>query len=87
MWRLRPPETAKRQIKDWLKDARKLTSSERKKDRQGRVIDERIAASRREEKSGTTEFLIIRRDCLTCYFIRSVSLSVALQVEEMIESD
>lgn len=76
---------AERQIQDWLKLAQIVTSREQRKSKQGRVIGERIVGTRKSRSGEQQEFLIIRRDDSICYFIQSISLTVATEAEEGIE--
>jgi hypothetical protein len=82
--RFTSPDDADQQIKEWLKLADRVTSTESKKDSQGRLIGQRNVAAVRDEKSGKDSFLIITRNNLECYLIRSLSMHVALQVEDML---
>jgi hypothetical protein len=76
-------EDAKRQIGDWIKLVTKVTSQEHNTDEESQFLNDRIAAILEGEKVGKKEtlFLIIRRDGRNCYFIESLSLQVAIQVE------
>jgi hypothetical protein len=76
---------ADRQVQQWLKAAQKVTSREQKRDNKGLVIGVRIVAIAIDGKSGKKWFLIIRRDDVDCYLVQSLSLSVAMQVEDMIQ--
>lgn len=83
----RSSQDAKRQIKEWLKLAQKVTSTEEKKNQSGVVVGDRIIATTQDEKSGKQEFLIIERNQLDCYLVQSSSLSVGMQVEQMIDHE
>ena len=78
-------DDAERQIQDWLKLAQRVTSHEQKKNKQGRVIGERMVGTRKSRSGEEQEFLIIRRNDSNCYFIESISLPVATQAEGLIE--
>ena len=78
---------AKRQIRHWLKLAKKVTSKEQKKNQGGSVIGERVEAITQNAKSGEKEFLIIRRNGLNCYLVQSLSLPAAKQVENLIQNE
>ncbi len=78
---------AKRQIKDWRKLAQETKSEKLEKDDLGKVIGNRITATRKDPETGRQEFLIIKRNGLICYLIKSVSPKVAEQVEGMIDVD
>jgi len=77
---------AKHQAEQWRKLVWKITSKEQKRDPDGRVIVERIVGMSRGERPGKGDFLIVRRNGLTCYLIRSASLAVATQVEQLIKT-
>ena len=79
------PQDAEHQFDDWIKLAKEVTSKQQTKDDKGHVISDRILATRQEPRSGGKEFLIIRRKRSACYFIQSLSLTVARQVEGQIE--
>ncbi|HEY6339045.1 MAG TPA: hypothetical protein VIW68_11190 [Candidatus Sulfotelmatobacter sp.] len=79
------PEAAELQIEEWVKATRTVTSREHNQSKGGELISDRILAVADLPKSDSKEFVIIRRDDLKCYFIESVSLQVALQVEGLIE--
>jgi hypothetical protein len=74
-------EPAELQIEKWVKATRTVTSREHNQTKGDQLISDRILAVADLPKSDTKEFVIIRRDYLKCYFIESVSLQVALQVE------
>ena len=83
---------AKRQIREWLKLVKRVTHRDRKKDQRGQAIMERIVGIARDEvvtrEEGSPKgdvFLIVERKGLNCYFIDSMSLPVATQVEKLIE--
>ena len=78
-------QDAQQLIREWLKLAQSVTTREHNKGKGGRIISDRMEATRVEPKSGKKEYLIIRRDNLNCYFIQSLSPRVAKQVEDMIE--
>lgn len=80
--RLQP---AKMQIEDWLKATRSVTSRQRSQSIGGQLISDRIVALEDLPKSGSKEFVIIRRDGLNCYLIESTSLDVAIGIESLIE--
>jgi hypothetical protein len=75
---------AERQTEQWLKPVKKVIRKENEKDETGQVMGIRIVAMMRGGESGEKLFLIIRRDGLKCFFISSPSLTVAMQVEELI---
>jgi len=74
---------AQRQVSDWLKLTRKITSKEPEKDEIGRLIGDRIVAKSKSAKSGRREFMIIRRVDTKCFLIESQCWTVATQVEEL----
>ena len=78
------PPDANRQIKEWLKVARKITTKELKKDDKGQVNGERVVAIR-QEGNGPEEFWIINRRGAYCYLTQSLSLSLATYAEQSIE--
>jgi hypothetical protein len=77
---------AKRQTAKWRKHIGKISSREQKRDPDGQVSVERIVGMSRGVRPGEEEFLIVRRNGLNCYLIRSASLAVATQVEQLIKS-
>jgi len=79
-------EPAELQIEKWMKATRTVTSRERNQMKDGQLISDRISAVADLPKSDKNqkEFVIIRRDDLKCYFIESVSLQVAQQIESFI---
>jgi len=78
-------EGAEQQIENWVKATRTVTSREHNQSKDGQLISDRILAAGYLPKSDKKKFVIIRRDDLKCYFVESVSLQVALQVEGLIE--
>ena len=78
-------EPAELQIEKWVKATRTVTSREHNQTKGDQLISDRILAVADVPKSGTKEFVIIRRDYLKCYFIESVTLQVALQIEGFID--
>jgi hypothetical protein len=76
---------AQRQTRQWLRYVRKILRREKRRDRHNHVIGERAVALDQTEEATQEVYLIIRRDGLNCYLIDSPSLSVALQVEKLIE--
>jgi len=78
-------EPAELQIEKWVKATRTVTSREHNQTKGDQLISDRILAVADLPKSDTKEFVIIRRDYLKCYLIESVSLQVALQVEDLLE--
>jgi len=49
------------------------------------LVSDRILGVQDLPEPEKKEFVIIRRDDLTCYLIESVSLQVATQIEDLIE--
>jgi hypothetical protein len=78
-------EPAELQIEKWVKATRTVTSREHNQTKGDQLISDRTLAVADLPKSDTKEFVIIRRDYLKCYFIESVSLQVALQVEGLFD--
>ena len=78
-------EPAELQIEKWIKATRTIQSREHNQTNGNQLISDRILAIADLPKSDTKEFVIIRRDYLKCYFIESVSLQVALQVEGLLD--
>lgn len=76
---------AQEQIEKWVKVTPKITSREQNQIDKGQLVSDRILGVQDLPESDKKEFVIIRRDGLTCYLIESVSLQVALQVEGLIE--
>ena len=75
---------AKRQIREWLKVARRVTTKETKEDDKGQAVGERIVAVR-QEGTGPEEFWIINRRGTYCYLTQSLSLPLAKYAEQSIE--
>ena len=75
-------QAAQEQIERWVKVTPTITSREQN---QGQLISDRILGVQDLPESDKKEFVIIRRDGLTCYLIESVSLQVATQVEGLIK--
>jgi hypothetical protein len=59
-----------------------ITSTEHVKDLNGHVIGDRIVAAPQEEKKA---FMVVRKHGLNYWIIQSISLAVAMQVDELIE--
>lgn len=78
-------QAAQQQIEDWIKPTRKITSREQNQRKGGQLIDDRIFAVAVLPKSDKEEFVIIRRESLKCYVIESVSLQIAIQIEDLID--
>jgi hypothetical protein len=76
----RSEEEAKRTTKQWLKE-HKVTGEERTQDLEGQVVFSRTIAV---PKHGGKGFIVIRRHGLNYWFIQSVSLSGAMQVDGLI---
>lgn len=60
----------------------KITTTVQLKDRDGHVIGDRIVATPKDEKKA---FMVIRRQGRNYWFIQSISLAVAMQVDRLIE--
>jgi len=74
------------EIERWVKVTPKITSREQNQiNEKGQLISDRILGVQDLPEPDKKEFVIIRRDTLTCYLIESVSLQVAMQVEGLIE--
>lgn len=76
-------DEAKRQAEQWRKAAKRIIRKKQDKDKAGNVIRETLIATMHEPKSGRTIYMIIKRDGLSSYFIRSLSLRVAASVEDL----
>jgi hypothetical protein len=74
-------EEAKRTTQQWL-EAHKVTSREQIKDPAGQIVGIRIVAA---PKNASKSFIVIRRHGLDYWFVQSVSLSIAMQVDKLIE--
>ena len=74
---------AQRQIQEWTKLLQKTVKNDQKKDKTGRVIEQRLEGITRSTRSGLREFVVIKRDSVNCYLIESPSQLVALQIEEL----
>lgn len=75
---------AGRQTQVWLKSAGKILHKTNRIDSSGHIVEARIIAQARDEGPGGKLFIIIRRNGLNCYFIESLSLPVAMQLEALI---
>lgn len=64
-----------------LKEHR-ITGTEHLKDVNGHVIGDRIVAAPKDEKKA---FMVVRKQGLNYWIIQSISLAVAMQVDELIE--
>jgi len=60
----------------------KITTKVQLKDRDGHVIGDRIVATPKDDKKA---FMVIRRQGRNYWFIQSISLAVAIQVDQFIE--
>lgn len=60
----------------------KITTTVQLRDRDGHVIGDRIVATPKDEKKA---FMVIRRQGRNYWFIQSISLAVAMQVDDLIE--
>ncbi len=84
-------EDARRQLEEWVKLAKRITSRELDKKKGAKLVADRILGSRElipkdpTKTPKATEYLIIRRDDLNCYFIESTSLSTATKIEDLID--
>jgi hypothetical protein len=79
-------EAAQEEVEAWVKVTPKITSREQNQiSEKGQLISDRILGVQDLPESDRKEFVIIRRDGLTCYLIESVSLEVAAQIEGLIE--
>jgi hypothetical protein len=84
-------QDAQQQLEEWAKLAEKVTNRQHDEKRGAKLINERILGSRElipkdpTKTPKATEFLIIRRDGVNCYFIESLSLTTAMNVEGMIQ--
>ena len=77
---------ARQQIEEWAnKSGRSVTSREQNLKKDGQLIDERVMAIVDLPKSSEKEFVIVRRDGLSCYLIESASLQTALKIEGLIQ--
>jgi hypothetical protein len=63
-------------------DEHEITSTEAVKDLNGHVIGDRIVAAPKEENKA---FMVIRKNGLNYWITQSISLAVAMQVDELIE--
>ena len=79
-------QASQEEIEGWVKVTPKITSREQNQiNEKGQLISDRILGVQDLPEPDKKEFVIIRRDTLTCYLIESVSLQVAMQVEGLIE--
>lgn len=83
-------EDAERQIVEWSKAAKKIRTHEHNIKKGTRLVDDRIVGSTRltpkaRKTPKPTDYLIIRRDGLNCYFIESISLQTAIKIENRID--
>jgi len=79
-------QAAQKRIEDAIKiTSRVVTREQNQTDKKGQLVSDRILAVANLPESHKEEFVIIRRAGLTCYFIESVSLQVATQIEDLIE--
>ena len=78
-------EPAEVQIEKWVKRTRTVTSRDHNQIKGDRLVSDRVLAIAGLPRSETKEFVIIRRDYLKCYLIESMSLQVALQVEDLLD--
>jgi hypothetical protein len=77
---------AQEQIESWVKVTPKITTrQENQLNEKGQLVSDRISGVQDLSEPGKKEFVIIRRDRLTCYLIESASLEVATQIEDLIE--
>jgi hypothetical protein len=75
-------QAAQRQIEEWVKATRTVTSREKNQtNNKGQLVSDRILAVGDLPKSDKKEFVVIRRDELKCYLIESESSQVAMEVE------
>lgn len=77
-------EGAEQQIEQWVRATHTVTSREHNLTKGSQLVSDRTLAIADIPKSDKKNFVIIRRDDLNCYFIESVSLQVALQIEASI---
>ena len=81
-------QAAQQQIEEWVKAAGTdgtVTSREKEQSVGGQLISDRTLFVGVLRQSNEKVFVIIRRDGLMCYWIESVSMQVATQVEGLIE--
>jgi hypothetical protein len=79
-------QAARQQVEEWTnKSGRTVTSREQNLKKDGELIDERVMAIVDLPKSSEKEFVIVRRDGLSCYLIESASLQTALKIEGLIQ--
>jgi hypothetical protein len=78
-------QDAQHQFELWSKIAKKVMQKEGNKDQDGRVTGQRTVATTKDKTASGDWFLIIRRVGLNCYFVRSLSLPVAIEVENLIQ--
>jgi hypothetical protein len=80
-------EAAQKHIEKAIKVTSRVISREQNQNNnneKGQLISDRILAVGNLPESHKEEFVLIRRDGLKCYFIESVSLQVAMQIEDLI---
>ena len=77
-------EQAKTAIKQWIQPI-KVTRKDQAKDRNGKVIGERIVGSGWNHKTDDTSYVVIRRDILNYWRIESKSLPDAMQLDASID--
>jgi hypothetical protein len=79
-------QAARQQVEEWTnKSGRTITSREQNLKKDGQLIDERVMAIVELPQSNEKEFLIVRRDGLSCYLIESASLQTALKIEGLVQ--
>jgi len=76
---------AKRQTELWQKIAGKTLFNTDRKDFRGELTDTRTIMQGRDAEPRRKLFMIIKRNGMNCYFVRSSSLAVAMQVEDLLQ--
>jgi hypothetical protein len=79
-------QDANRQTQLWLKLADKTLLAASRKDSSGKLTETRTITQGRGTESGRKLFMIIKRNGMNCYFVRSSSLAVAMQIEDLIQN-
>ena len=79
-------QAAQRHIEEAIKITSKIVSRKQNQvNEKGQLVSDRILAVATLPDSHREEYVVIRRDGLICYFIESVSLQVATEIEVLIQ--
>jgi hypothetical protein len=85
--RFRSVSDAGKQVEDWLHHMQEVSATEQKKDSQGQLIGEVIYAKEKNTETQKDDFVVLKRNGLSCYKVRASSLSFAKEIENLIEPD